>query len=250
MDKDDLPNYLDLDSDGDGLLDSLEGARDPDGDKLPNFLDLDSDGDGISDSSEGGIDTDGDGEYDFEDTDSDGDGMSDLLEHNVTLVTGNELLTLADADGDGLPNWKDLDSDNDGWTDAEELYNNSNTNTDTGFLPAFLDPLVPGMKDSCVSRCAETDSAAGSINIKESNVTIRRQSLSDDKDTDSDGISDLVEGSGDTDGDGISDYMDMDSDNDGILDAIEGADDSDGDGLPNYLDLVSLLCLSCVVPVW
>jgi hypothetical protein len=36
-----LPNYIDPDSDGDGILDSMEGARDQDGDGAPNFLDLD-----------------------------------------------------------------------------------------------------------------------------------------------------------------------------------------------------------------
>ena len=45
-DGDGKPNYLDLDSDGDGILDQTEGKSDPDGDSVPSFLDLDSDGDG------------------------------------------------------------------------------------------------------------------------------------------------------------------------------------------------------------
>ena len=35
------------DSDGDGIDDAVEGAADVDGDLIPNFLDLDSDGDDL-----------------------------------------------------------------------------------------------------------------------------------------------------------------------------------------------------------
>ncbi len=38
-------------------------------------------------------------------------------------------------------------------------------------------------------------------------------------DTDNDGLSDTVEGSGDSDQDGTADYLDLDSDNDTIPDA-------------------------------
>ena len=36
-----------MDSDGDGIPDSIEGVVDTDGDGISNFLDLDSDGDGM-----------------------------------------------------------------------------------------------------------------------------------------------------------------------------------------------------------
>ena len=45
-------NYLDTDSDGDGIDDAVEGAADVDGDLAPNFLDLDSDGDDLIDQIE------------------------------------------------------------------------------------------------------------------------------------------------------------------------------------------------------
>jgi len=51
----------DLDTDGDGIPDFIEGDIDTDGDGIPNYLDLDSDGDGFSDESEGTGDDDGDG---------------------------------------------------------------------------------------------------------------------------------------------------------------------------------------------
>jgi len=47
-----IPDYLDLDSDNDGIADALEAGADPtlpvdtNGDGVPDSLDLDSDGDG------------------------------------------------------------------------------------------------------------------------------------------------------------------------------------------------------------
>jgi hypothetical protein len=43
-DKDGYPNFLDDDSDGDGIPDALEGLDDPDRDGRPSYLDLDADG--------------------------------------------------------------------------------------------------------------------------------------------------------------------------------------------------------------
>jgi hypothetical protein len=71
-DHDGVPDYLDLDSDGDGIPDLDEGYADADGDGVPNFRDLDSDGDGIPDADEGVDDRDGDGVPNFLDRDSDG----------------------------------------------------------------------------------------------------------------------------------------------------------------------------------
>lgn len=41
-----------LDTDGDGVSNDVEGTEDPDGDGIPNYLDLDSDGDMVSDAHE------------------------------------------------------------------------------------------------------------------------------------------------------------------------------------------------------
>lgn len=69
-----------VDSDGDGIFDVIEGTDDADGDGIPNYLDLDSDGDGIPDAVEGTGDVDGDGIPNYLDLDSDGDGVSDYVE--------------------------------------------------------------------------------------------------------------------------------------------------------------------------
>jgi gliding motility-associated-like protein len=61
-DGDNIPDYLDLDSDNDGILDSVETGNDLDSDGIRNYRDLDSDGDLCSDVIEAGfLDPDNDG---------------------------------------------------------------------------------------------------------------------------------------------------------------------------------------------
>ena len=94
IDGDGIPNWLDRESDGDLIPDSIEGADDGDGDGFPNFLDSDSDGNGISDSTEAGsnpaqpTDTDRDGHYDFIDLDDDNDGLEDSIDSERTVSIG------------------------------------------------------------------------------------------------------------------------------------------------------------------
>jgi hypothetical protein len=71
---------LNEDTDGDGIVNIVEGSGDPDEDDVPNYLDTDSDGDGIPDADEGTDDPDGDGLPNYLDTDSDGDAVSDQVE--------------------------------------------------------------------------------------------------------------------------------------------------------------------------
>ncbi len=109
-----------LDSDGDGLADVAENPYcsslsnyqpDQDYDRIPDYLDSDSDGDGIPDADEagdhaacgGGRDTDGDGLPDFLDIDSDEDQISDAYE----LLNGTDP-RLTDSDGDGCDDWVEL----------------------------------------------------------------------------------------------------------------------------------------------
>ena len=100
------------------MSDNTEITNEPDtdGDGVSDYLDIDSDNDGIFDVVEGGddsSDTNGDGVIDSNDTgynDLDGDGMSD----------NTEPTTEPDSDSDGNPDFIELDSDEDGCFDVVE----------------------------------------------------------------------------------------------------------------------------------
>lgn len=136
-------------------LSTTSKPTDTDGDQTPDFLDLDSDDDGIDDVTEGGnpdpdfdgiigtgnpvinqfgqafdaptntplmttsnpTDTDGDGTADFQELDSDNDGLADADECPVDMPC-------TDGDGDGVPDFQDFDRDNDGISDAYECETN------------------------------------------------------------------------------------------------------------------------------
>lgn len=133
-----------LDTDGDGLIDSLEvldacdvTLTDTDADGLDdaiesslglNCANTDSDADGIDDSEEGTGDSDGDGRINGLDSDADDDGLVDSVE----MSFGD-----SDADGDAVLNFLDVDSDNDTLPDSVEGVVDANSNG----LPDFIDPL-------------------------------------------------------------------------------------------------------------
>ncbi len=122
-DQDGLPDYRDRDSDNDGILDATEGSADNDGDGFSNAIDTDSDGDGILDVIEGEANTDADAYPNYLDTDSDGDGVRDSAEGALDLDgdgTPNFLDT--DSDEDGIPDGDDSDSDGDGISNFEEAF--------------------------------------------------------------------------------------------------------------------------------
>ncbi|EYF00141.1 hypothetical protein [Chondromyces apiculatus] len=201
-----------VDSDGDGIPDTVEGEGDTDGDGTPDHLDLDSDNDGIPDEIEAGltpqnpVDSDTDGTADFRDLDSDNNGISDTVE------AGANPAAPVDTNGDGTFDYADFDNDGDGIPDGVEIVG-EDADCDGDGEP---DPLstVEAPKD------CDTDGVEDFMS----------------SDTDGDGISDLVEGSADTDFDGFLDRYDLDSDNDTLTDAVEGDEDADGDGIPNFRD--------------
>jgi|GEM_PF-3622262 len=105
-DNDAIPNYLDLDSDGDGIPDNVEafasldyeapGAADTDLNGLDDVYEVSpGSGEGIS-----VVNTDGLDGPDYLDIDADNDGFSDTVEAGLTLAN-------ADDDGDGLDNATD-----------------------------------------------------------------------------------------------------------------------------------------------
>ncbi|MDP2314619.1 MAG: hypothetical protein Q8P41_17075 [Pseudomonadota bacterium] len=214
-DADGTADYLDDDSDGDGVLDATEaGDDDPltlpwdtDGDGEKDFRDLDADGNCIADADEPRDDLDEDGLNAFSDLDDDGDGIDDYYEIGAECQ-------LPDSDGDGLYDYLDDDSDGDGVADRYEggtsSFEDAPRDTDGDGLADYLDP-----------------------------------------DSDGDGFSDTEEAGGggeprDTDGDGTYDFADSDSDGDGISDAAEAAAgsrpydaDSDDDGFTDGAEVAA-----------
>ena len=98
IDSGDGEGYSDLDQDG--MDDDAEPTpvTETDGDSLPDYLDIDSDNDGIQDVIEGGdgeLDTNGDGVIDSNDegyADEDGDGMDDDSEPTPVTESDNDQL--------------------------------------------------------------------------------------------------------------------------------------------------------------
>ena len=258
------------DTDGDGLADTHDtdngGTQiptpDSDGDGFADYLDLDSDNDGIADIVEaGGVDTDRDGKVD-DGTDTDGDGLADT--HDTD--NGGTQIPTPDSDGDGFADYIDLDSDNDGLADIVEA---GGTDTDgDGKVDDGTDTDGDGLADT-----HDTDNGGTQIPTPDSDG----DGFADykDLDSDNDGIADIVEAGGvdtdrdgkvddgtDTDGDGLADthdtdnggtqiptpdsdndsypdYLDLDADNDGIYDVVEGGDgasDTNNDGVVDVND--------------
>jgi hypothetical protein len=127
-DNDGVPDARDHDEDGDGVLDAeelqdndgnihetdSEEARDTDHDGTPDAYDNDDDGDGVPDA---------------QDADEDGDGVADTDElHNeseATLDTDHDGVDDAhdnDDDNDGVADSQDADEDGDGVDDVEEIH--------------------------------------------------------------------------------------------------------------------------------
>ena len=110
-DSDGIENTMDIDDDGDGILDVVEGETvDSDDDGIPNSLDLDSDNDGILDNIEA------QSVLNFvapSGTDANEDGLDDVYDANQGIVP-------IDSDSDGIPDFRDLDSDGDGILDNIE----------------------------------------------------------------------------------------------------------------------------------
>ncbi|WP_343630922.1 Ig-like domain-containing protein [Fluviicola sp.] len=131
-------NYLDIDSDNDGITDNSE-AQSTTGYIAPTGMDTDRDGlDNAYDTNNGGtaispVNTDGTDNPDYTDADSDNDGISDAIEG-------------WDTDGDGTANTaaSGLDSDNDGLDNAYDT-NNSTVNPTNGTTPnSYPNVIISG----------------------------------------------------------------------------------------------------------
>jgi large repetitive protein len=256
-DGDTVPDFRDLDTDNDGILDVAEAGltdvnqdglldtggvttrtpRDTDGDLTADFRDLDSDNNGafdIAGTANAARDANGDGRVDVI-TDTDGDGIA-----NVVDASPNNYGSGVDTDGDGVVNAVDLDDDNDGIPDAQD----GSGDADSDGIANYLD------RDSDNDGLTDTIEAGG--------VDANHDGVIDGfVDSNGNGLADSVEVAlggrvlplPDTDNDGNRDYVDIDSDADGLNDIIEanGVDtnsngrvdsitDTDGDGLMDSVD--------------
>ncbi|NPA90626.1 MAG: DUF11 domain-containing protein, partial [Chloroflexi bacterium] len=183
FDKDGIPNYLDVDSDNDGISDLIESgqpaSRDSNNDGMLDDT-TDNDHDGLmsivdaddNDPDSGGtvtpVDSDNDGHPDYLDIDADNDGIVDNIEGQTTAgytaPTGNDTdgdgfddaydvnnggtaVVPTDTDNDGTPDYLDLDSDNDGDSDALEGWDTDNDGVaDT--TPSGTDADGDGLDDA------------------------------------------------------------------------------------------------------
>jgi len=111
---------------------------DTDADGIPNYLDLDSDNDGIFDLVESGsnaTDTNRDGIIDI--TTFGINGLADALETNPD--NGILKYTVLDSDNDGIKNYMEIDSDNDGCNDVIEAgFSDPNFDGQLGNVPVAV----------------------------------------------------------------------------------------------------------------
>ena len=232
------------DSDDDGIIDFVEGEfPDLDNDGKADFLDADSDGDGIADAVEtadsaGLRDTDADGIPDHQDIDSDNDGVVDLIE--AQSMANYRAPMQKDLDFDGIDD--SYDEDNGGI--APEL-----VNSDSQDLPDYLDEDSDndGIPDSVEAFDGNGDGLAD-ILLLANNADADKDGLNDAYDTISAPNVNNALGSNalsvNTDGDGAPDWRDEDDDGDGVLTSIEDAngngtvsdDDADTDGILDYAE--------------
>lgn len=211
-----------VDVDGDGLLSTADAndnviggpgltPQDLDRDGKPNYLDLDSDGDGLTDITEALELYDTDGLTAGTDVDTDGvrakGGLYTNVDDNADNFNGfgAKGIKLKDFDGDGKPNPYDVDSDQDGITDNVE-----GQPTCSNKVPCTTDVDGDGVGDCYdvnTSNCTSRTSGGITPYDKDGDGTPDIYDL----DTDNDGAPDINEGSG-REGGFVEDYTDVDGD--------------------------------------
>jgi len=216
-----------------------------DNDGVPDWHDLDSDNDGILDVIEGGYqgnDTNGDGRID--------DGSGNIPNVNLDglppvmdpALTGKDINLPPDTDNDGVRDWHDLDSDNDGINDTVE---NRNPDGDgDGFIgtgPITVDANGIAIAD-----------ANGNLVPFAPLVNTDGEGAADfrDLDSDGDGINDVIEaGLSDPDGDGIigTGTPTVNQFGQSTTGTTSSPPDSDGNGTPDFQQ-VEVIEESCEAP--
>ncbi|MAT53783.1 MAG: hypothetical protein CMN32_04835 [Saprospirales bacterium] len=247
--------------------------HDRDGDGVPNFLDADSDNDGIPDLIEnGGLDVDGNGVIDYpvpsdpgSMPDDDGDGFCDWYDTDFDGIYGTDKLQMAllyslptdelasgttgfnpDFDGDGVPDFLDRDSDNDGISDLLESGGVDSDGDGIVDAAVYEDSDSTGMADvyenlplvkTDINTLDENDGRPYDYNddgaLVSDDKDLDGQPNRRDLESDGDGIVDIYECGNfdfDLDGDGISDLL-TDANLDGMVDTLVGRMMTESDGL-------------------
>ncbi|CAH8555768.1 unnamed protein product [Schistosoma bovis] len=283
VDDDGTPNYIDVDSTGQSLQHTISYKKHYDVNKngIPDDLESDQDGDGILDFME---DSDDDGIPDYLE-DSDNDGFPNYLDD--TFNSKRDIhLKFEDKNKNGIPDHLERDSDYDGVldyledsdrdgipdyledTDADGTPDYMDEDAVTQFSPRKIRHRGSGRKFADADRDGIPDHLEGDIN--QNNIIDYLEDLDNNsipdylEDSDKDGIPDYLDEDANTkfspkvlrslkparhyadiDGDYIPDHLEEDNDGDGIPDYQEDSDsngipdyleDSDGDGIPDYID--------------
>ncbi|MBK8565358.1 MAG: gliding motility-associated C-terminal domain-containing protein [Saprospiraceae bacterium] len=267
-DGDSRPDYLDHDTDNDGINDVVEAdGTDPDNNGMPATGMPTVNSKGIPTSvnntpTSAPADTDSDGVRDYRDLDSDNDGLNDVAEATrpdgdndgiigtgtptvdangraTTDPTGANLSTTSapqNTDNDPQPDYRDLDTDADGVWDVTEA---SKPDQDHDGILGTGIPTVNANGQANAPNLTPTSTPPNTDGQGEPDFR--------DLDADNDGIPDMDECPVDApcvdgDSDGSPDFRDFDRDNDGIDDAYEcetstPCTDTDGDGTSDVDDL-------------
>ena len=239
IDTDDNTTPAPLDGSGTALP-----RPDFDSDGQPNYLDIDSDNDGITDTTEaGGADTDGNGEIDGF-TDTDGDGFDDATTASPLPIPNT------DSNPNDGPDYLDIDADDDGLPDNIEAQPTvgyiapNGTSANNGLDDAYTTGFVPEDTDGdSIPDYLDSDSDNDGIE----DLTEGGRGAFSGSDTDGDGLDDGFEGTDNNDPFDVNDEIDdpttlpdlqliggdvdyrqgLDSDGDGVTDDQEIADGTD-----------------------
>ena len=192
LDRDTHPNYLDMDSDGDGIVDHREA------------LELDAYAAGYTGLTMGINDDDKDGvrTVNYTSNNNDADNFRGF---------GAKGIIVKDNDNDGFPNPYDIDSDNDGITDNVE-----GQPTCSEVQPFGIDDDGDGLDDAYDTDkniCFRRSPGITPFDKDDDGIPDYR-----DLDTDNDGAPDINEGSG-IYGNFVTDYNDTDED--GLIDQFD-----------------------------
>jgi hypothetical protein len=232
---------------------NVDELPDKDGDGIKDYLDIDSDNDGVPDVIENGryiCDANGNGKINYP---GEVTGCTGSPDTNADGFLQEDEVANLDQDSDSLFSYRDRDSDGDGVGDILEAYPNA-TNPDTN-----LDGFVSAAEYAvAVALIGDNDATLDYSEIIDTDGDTTKDIH--DLDSDGDTIADVQESDDtnddylaatvihlrselySTDADTVPDYRDIDSDADTVLDSVEAGDASlltppvntDGNGHSSY----------------